>query len=108
MSEGIKRMLVDRQRAETARGKGLKNELYRRLVEVRKASFVAAFDRHARYHRAVAGQGPKVSIDTAVVCEAAILAMDPGWDAERAWNFSECRQAALAEAQGELERRGGE
>lgn len=98
-------MLADRAKADAARDLGLSNELYRQLVDARKARFVAAFNRQARYYRATAGRGQPVTLDTAAECEAAHLASDPGWDAERAWNYSESRDAAMAEMQAELARR---
>lgn len=107
MSETIRRMLRQRDDAAKAHEAGLRRELVRRLVTARKDRFVAAFNRQARYYRAGTGRGPKLSVDAAVECEAAHLAMDPGWDAERAWRYAEARDACLAEVEAELERRRG-
>lgn len=106
VSERIRRMLAERETAKQASEAGLRRELHRRLVEARKAKFVAAFERQQRYYRGTSGRGPKQLIDAAVECEAAHLAMDPGWGAERAWTYSESRDACLAEVEAELERRG--
>lgn len=107
MSEAIRQMLRDRAAGREAHLAGLRRELVRRLIEARKAKFVAAFNRQQRYYRASTDRGPKLSLDAAVECEAAHLAMDPGWDAERAWRYSESRQAAVEEVEAELDRRVG-
>lgn len=109
MSEVIKRMLAEREKAEQAHEAALRRELVRRMVETRKAKFVIAFTRQQRFYRERYKPGsdalPKLPLDTYALCEGAELASDPGWDAERAWNYSETRQAAIAEVEVELERR---
>ena len=108
MSEAIARMLRDREIAADAAQAGLARELNRRIVEVQKAKFVAAFNRQARYHRRNTHTIlPPMPIETLAVCEGADLAADPGWDAERAWRYSETRQRAINEVEAELERRRG-
>jgi hypothetical protein len=110
MSDAIKQMLEDRERAREAHDMGLRRELIRRLVDSRKARFVTSFQRQARYYRERHdnnGRSPRLSLDTEAVCEGADLAQDPGWDAERAWRFSLTREKAIAEVEAELERRRG-
>lgn len=106
MSEGIKRMLAEQARAGDLRLGALRRELARRIVESRRAKFIAAFERQQRYHRMKTGRGPNMDLDVRAACEAAELAQDPGWGADRAWRFSETRDACLAEVEAELERRG--
>jgi hypothetical protein len=112
MSEAIKRMLHEREQAGRAHEAGLRRELVRRLVEARKQLFVHAFERMQRYHRARSfsrhSPVPNMPLETMAVCEGAELAADQGWLAERAWQFSETRERALAEVEAELERRRGQ
>jgi hypothetical protein len=106
MSEGLKRLLKDIERGKNAREVGLRRELIRRLVETRKAKFVAAFTRQQRYYRDKGKtEGPRLSLEAQAECEGMDLAQDPGWDAERAWNYSETRQQAIAQLEAEVERR---
>jgi hypothetical protein len=106
VSEGLKRLLKDIERGKSAREAGLRRELIRRLVETRKAKFVAAFTRQQRYYREQGKrEGPRLSLEAQAECEGMHLATDPGWDAERAWNYSETRQQAIAELEAEVERR---
>lgn len=105
MSEAIRRMLADRAEGEQASEAGLRRELVRQLVQARKAKFVAAFERQQRYYRMATGRGPQMLLDPRAECEAVHLAMDPGWGAERAWQYSETRQACVAEVEAEIERR---
>lgn len=105
MSANLRQMLADIARGKDARERGLRRELIRRMIETRKSRFVGTFTRQQRYYRAATDKGPKLSIDAACEAEAAHLAMDPGWDAERAWNYSETRQAAIDELEAEVARR---
>lgn len=107
MSQAIKDMLADRERAADAHEVGLRRELNRRLVDTRKSLFVAAFERQQRWHRMQHQGGAKLTPDAMAVCEGAELAIDPGWDAERAWRFSVTREAALQQVQDELDKRHG-
>jgi hypothetical protein len=78
MSDGIKRMLAQRQETADAEQAGLRRELVRQLVAARKARFVATFERQQRYHRMKVGRGPQMALDPRAECEAAELAADPG------------------------------
>lgn len=85
MSDRIKAMLADREKAARAHEAGLRRELNRRIVEAARAKFAAAFERQQRYERVRASATlPPLPIETEAVCEAVYLAQDPGWDADRA------------------------
>lgn len=108
MSEAIKKMLADRERANDAFALGLRKELNRRILEAPKARFIASFNRQARFYRVKTNDKlPRLPLETMAICEGADLAVDPGWNAERAWNYSETRQRAVAEVEAEIERRKG-
>jgi hypothetical protein len=106
MSENIKRMLAEREKAAEAHAAALRREINRRIVETAKAKFTAAFQRQVRFHRARTNPAfLPLPLETLATCEGAELAADPGWDAERAWTYSETRARAVAEADAELDRR---
>ena len=106
MTAAIKRMLADREQATETHELALRRELNRRIVEAAKLKFTSSFARQQRFYRSrYSSVLPALPIETLAACEAAELASDPGWDAERAWNFSETRQRAIAEVALEIERR---
>ncbi|MEO6360565.1 MAG: hypothetical protein ABIO43_08340 [Sphingomicrobium sp.] len=99
-------MLADRERAAQTHDLALRRELTRRIVDSTKQKFVTAFVRQQRFYRVrTSANLPPLPIETLAVCEAVELAADPGWDAERAWKYSESRQLAVDAVDAEFERR---
>ena len=87
-------MLAERQRDAQARRAGLRREIARQVIEPRRRVFAYGFRLMQRFQT----EPDKLDPSAAALAEAFMLAMDPGWDAAMAWNYSIARERALAEA----------
>lgn len=91
MSEAIRQLQRDWERARRAEEAGLSRELRRQLVDPVRLAFVASFRLQQRYQAEPAA----LPLDQYAIAEGADLAADPGWDANRAWLHSESRKDAI-------------
>lgn len=95
----LRQFLAERERGADVWRAARRRELLADVLLPRKHAFLAAFRLAQRYH-----SGQRLAPTDYAMAEAMWLASDPGWDAERAWNYSETRRQGLVELSA-LERR---
>lgn len=93
MSEAIRQLQRDWEKAARAEEAGLTRELRRQVLQPVRRAFAASFRLGQRYRT----KPDSLSLDQYAIAEGADLAQDPGWDADRAWLHSEARKEALLE-----------